>query len=244
MTKFNKTLAAATLAAAAFAVAPAASAADYRKCKDTEAAVAGGLIGGSLGTIIGEEIAGRGDRTEGAIAGAVIGGIIGSAIGDGASDCEKDGRIYRNGRYVGNHSHSHSTRGYPTTTRVSHSGHGTSYGQRSRGYNNGYNRGFDQRDSQLRQIDRQIRDLREERRFLKDRARYNGYNRQTERRLDRIARRLDRLKDDRKRVKRGTYVQSYGNGYGNNGYRNSGYRNDGYRNGGHYHGNNLCYSNH
>ena len=244
MTKFKNTLAAATLAAAAFAIAPAASAGDYRKCKDTEAAVAGGLIGGSLGTIIGEEIAGRGDKTEGAIAGAVIGGVIGAAIGDGASDCEKDGRIYRNGRYIGDYNRGYQTRGYPqtrthypNTRRVSHPGHGNAYGHRNRGYDrgyDGYNRGYDQRDRQLRQIDRQIRDLREERRFLKDRARYEGYSRGTERRLNRIARRLDRLKDDRKRVKRGDYGRSYDRGY----------RNSGYRNGGHYHGSNLCYSNH
>ena len=94
------------------ATAATAQAGDYRKCKDTEAAIAGGVVGGSLGTIIGEEIAGRGNKTEGAILGGIIGGIAGAAVGDSASDCEKDGRIYsraRDGRYY--------PRAYPTRTQ-------------------------------------------------------------------------------------------------------------------------------
>ena len=246
MTTLKTTLAAAAIAAAALSTATTAQAADYRKCKDTEAAVAGGLIGGSLGTIVGEEIAGRGDKTEGAIAGAVIGGIIGAAIGDGASDCEKDGRVYRNGRYVYDAPRGYSggypqTRtSYPAVTRVAHPSYGHGHGRHNRGYDRTYDRGYnsgyrvDYRDQEMRRIDRQIEDLRRERSFLKNEARYRGYSRQTERRLDRIARQLDRLKDRRKQVKRGSYA------------RHDGYRNDGYRrtSHGHYHGSNVCYSNH
>ena len=46
MKQFTKSLAVASVAAAAFALPATASASDYRKCKDTQAAIAGGLIGG------------------------------------------------------------------------------------------------------------------------------------------------------------------------------------------------------
>lgn len=212
MTKL-KTLAvaAATLAATATLAPMSAQAGDYRKCKDTEATVAGGLIGGSLGTIIGEEIAGRGNKTEGAILGGIIGGIAGAAVGDSASSCEKDGRIYTrhtDGRF---YPRAHTTN-YRT---VSHPHHGSQY--RNNGYRNHHydNRGYDrrhydngyqqwerQRNRRLRRIDRRIDDLRRERRDLKQRARYEGYRPWIDRRLSNIAYDLDRLKRDRKRIKR------------------------------------------
>lgn len=203
---FKKSLAAVTVAAAAFALPSAAMAGDYRQCNDTEAAVAGGLIGGSLGTILGEEIAGRGDKTEGAIAGALIGGVIGAAIGDGVSDCEKDGRIYRNGQFIG---------ATPAYTQVHHRGQHRDYRRdyrrgsephhRGRGYRDRDRRGHGytraQHDRDLRQIDRRINRLRNERRDLKHRARYER-GRWINRRLNEISYELDYLKDERRRVKR------------------------------------------
>lgn len=212
---FTKTLAAVTVAAAALSLPMAASAGDYRKCKDTEAAIAGGLIGGSLGTVIGEEIAGRGDKTEGAIAGALIGGVIGAAIGDGVSDCEKDGKIYRNGRVI-------SSVHYPSTTRQSANYRTVHHNRNNRGYNDRYrynDRGYQNRhynnrhyndrhysarqhDRDLRRIDRQMDALRYERNELKQRARYEGHRRWIDRRLREIGWQLDRLKDERRRVKK------------------------------------------
>ena len=237
--KMLKTLAVAASMIAA--TAGTAQAGDYRKCKDTEATIAGGVVGGSIGTIIGEEIAGRGNKTEGAILGGIIGGIAGAAIGDSASSCEKDGRIYdraRDGRYY--------PRAYPTSRTQSY-GYGNTTGYRTashpaRGHayghsNRGYDRGYRVDDRQLRRIDRRINDLRRERSQLKERARYEGRRRWIDRRLSEIAYDLDRLKRDRKQIKRGYS------------YRSNDYRRDNYRGGytnrvGHYHGPNLCYSNH
>ncbi|MGB6317922.1 MAG: glycine zipper 2TM domain-containing protein, partial [Litorimonas sp.] len=89
MKSFMKSLAVASVATAALALPATASA--KPGCDDTGATVAGGLVGGTLGAVIGEEIAGRGNNTEGAVAGAIVGGILGAAVGDGVSDCEKYG---------------------------------------------------------------------------------------------------------------------------------------------------------
>lgn len=216
-------LAVVTLAAAALALPTAASAGDYRKnCADTENAILGGVVGGSLGTVIGEEIAGRGDKTEGAVLGAIIGGIAGAAIGDGANDCEKyDQRrkIYTN--------HNRGYRTAPVVQKVHHRG--------GRGY------GYNHRSADpLWQVDREIEALRRERKHLKRERQYSrGYRPGIERRLDRIAWRLDELKRERKRIKR--FTNQYGNSYG---YRDGYHRKTTRR--GHYHGNsrNLCYSDH
>jgi hypothetical protein len=252
MTKTVKTaLAAVTLAAATLALPASASAADYRNnCSDTENAILGGVVGGSLGTVIGEGIAGRGDRTEGAVLGAIIGGIAGAAIGDGATDCEK--RYDRNRVYT---TQGQTTRHYPTRTQtrtvytsphvqtVGHPGrghghaHGRNRGNSSYGYNNRYN-------DPLYQIDRQIEDVRRRGDQLKREIRYSRhYNPRLERRLERNGRKLKELKRERRRIKKFTDRQRDRNsGYN----RNQGYGyNDGYRRG-HYHGNsrNLCYSDH
>ena len=209
MKSFTKTLAVATVTAAAFTLPSTAFASDYRNCNDTENAVAGGLIGGSLGTIIGEEVAGRGDRTEGAIAGAVIGGVLGAAIGDGVSDCEKDGKIYRNGRVIGTsagyrtiaHPHGYNDRRQYRDRR--------DYYQRDRDRGRNYNRGRQrgniytarEHDRDLRRIDYRIDQLRIERDRLKNRRHYQN-RRGADRRLREIAYELDRLKDERQRLKR------------------------------------------
>jgi uncharacterized protein YcfJ len=221
MTNLKTSLAVATVAAAAFALPGTALADDYRKCKDTEATVAGGLIGGSVGTIIGEEVAGRGNRTEGAIAGAVIGGVIGAAIGDGASDCEKDGRIYRNGRVISTYNQpvGYTTVRHPRGYQYNHRDYGRDYRRdnRHRGYDRG--RGYDyynaqQHDRDLRRIDRRMDRLRAERRQLKDRRRYER-GRWVDRRLSEIAFELDQLKDQRQRLKR-----QWDRARRNNGHRN------------------------
>jgi len=195
-------LAVVTLAAATLALPATASAGDYRKnCADTENAILGGVVGGSLGTVIGEEIAGRGDKTEGAILGAIIGGITGAAIGDGANDCEKynkRGKVYTT-----------QNRGYRTAPVV-HKVH-----HRSGGY--GYNH---RRADPLYRVDREIEALRRERKHLKRERQYSrGYRPGIERRLDRIGYRLDELKRERKRIKR--YTNRHGNNYG---YQNRNYR--------------------
>lgn len=235
---FTKSLAAVSLAAAALALPTAASAGDYRKCKDTEAAIAGGLIGGSLGTVLGEEIAGRGDKTEGAIAGAVIGGIIGAAIGDGASDCEKDGRIYRNGRAISSYQNpSYRQPAYQTVNHNRYQSRSRGHRPNHRGYNDGYNnRGYgysrQQHDRDLRRIDNRIDRLRHERQDLKQRLRYERRNRRMQRRLNEISYELDRLKDERRQVKR-----AWDNRRDRRDYRPRNRR-------GHYHGQTVCYDNH
>jgi uncharacterized protein YcfJ len=220
--KTKTALAAVALAAATFATPLTASAADYRKCKDTNNGVAGGVIGGSVGAAIGEQIAGRGDRTEGAVLGAIIGGIAGAAIGDGVSDCEKDKRF---------NDRRHVTTYYPTQTRNTnrgyrnvghHSNRNRSYGYNQRNRNYSYDRGYGHthygrsgRAERLYQIDRQIDDLRRERAFIKEECRRSRYARpRLERRLDKIAYRLDELKRERKRLKKGKdYRRDYRHAY-------------------------------
>lgn len=227
---FTKSLAAVSLAAAALALPTVASAGDYRKCKDTEATIAGGLIGGSLGTVLGEEIAGRGDKTEGAIAGAVIGGIIGAAIGDGASDCEKDGRIYRNGRVISTYQNANYRQ--PAYQTVHHRGNNRGYRHNDRQRHSSYGYSSREHDRDLRRIDRRIDRLRDERRDLKQRQRYERRGRWIQRRLNEISYELDHLKDERRRVKR-----AYDNRRDRRDYRPRNRR-------GHYHGQTVCYSDH
>ncbi|GHA93414.1 hypothetical protein GCM10009069_15600 [Algimonas arctica] len=243
MKQFTKSLAVASVAAAAFALPATASASDYRKCKDTQAAIAGGLIGGSLGTVLGEEIAGRNDKTEGAIAGALIGGIIGAAIGDGASDCEKDDRTYRNNRVISTahtptyqtaqyHGRQNNTRGYQQNQRGYNN-----RGQNNRGYNDrgyGNQRGYNaqQHDQDLRQIDRRMSRLRAERDDLKRAQRYQHGRRGIQRRLNEISYQLDALKDERRQVKRAWDNRRQPRGHQTQTRR------------GHYHGQTVCYSDH
>jgi len=188
-------IAAVTLAAASFALPAVAHAQSYNNynCSDTENAVIGGVVGGSLGSVIGKEIAGRGDRKEGAILGAIIGGVAGAAIGDGASNCEKTNTRLRTTntiRSTGTRNATIQTVGYNTKR-----GYNTSYG------NTSYSRGV--RVDPLYQIDRQIEQLRYERDQLKRERKYsNRFRPRIERRLDQIAYQLDDLKSERKRVKK------------------------------------------
>lgn len=238
---FSKTsLAAVSLAAATLltpAIAQAGNYSSYDKCKDTENAVAGAAVGGSLGAVLGKEIAGRGDNTEGAILGAVIGGIAGAAIGDGVNDCEKYKTNSRSrSGYTTVPSRGYSTnRGYstrPVVTTVAH--HGSGYGYSDRGYRNdgyGYNdRGNRGVNRKLRRIDNRINDLRRERKRIQ---KHQGWGRRRGdlRRLDYIASELHNLKRERKRLKR----------YANNRDDRRDYRPT---RRGHYHGSTVCYSDH
>ncbi len=60
----------------------------YEQCLRSNG-VAGGAIGGILGAIAGNRIAGRGNRTIGTIAGAGLGGIAGVAIEKASKKCDK-----------------------------------------------------------------------------------------------------------------------------------------------------------
>ena len=197
--KVKKALAAVTLAAATLALPVSAQAQSFndRNCSDTANAVLGGVVGGTLGTVIGEEIAGRRDRTEGAILGGIIGGIAGAAIGDGASDCENRNTGFRTttrGRtlsspivsrpVVGVQNVGFRTRNNTPRFQTTSFGHG-------------------HKVDPLYKIDREIDQLRYERDRLKKELKYSrGYNPRIERRLDRIAYELDCLKVERKRIKK------------------------------------------
>jgi len=239
-TKTKTALAAVTLAAAVFVTPLSASAADYRKCKDTVNGVTGSVIGGSVGAVAGREIAGRGDRTEGAVIGAIIGGIAGAAIGDGASDCEKDVR-YNERRVVTTRNHyptrtTNTHRGYQT---VGHNGHNRRTTNRNYGYDRGYgqDRGYNRRANRLYQIEREIDQTRREGDRLKRRLRNSyGPRPRLRRAIDENGRHLKYLKKERKRIKKASNRR--------NDYRRDDYRPQTRR--GHYHGTsrNLCYSDH
>ncbi len=57
-------------------------------------AVAGGLLGALAGSVIGSNVAGRGDRAGGAILGGVVGGAAGVAVGASAARCDDRGYYY------------------------------------------------------------------------------------------------------------------------------------------------------
>jgi hypothetical protein len=66
-------------------------------CRDRRAggAVAGGLLGGLAGSVIGSNIAGRGDRAGGAVLGGLVGGAAGVAIGaDASARCDERGYYF------------------------------------------------------------------------------------------------------------------------------------------------------
>jgi hypothetical protein len=90
-------LTAATLAAAAGATVPTvASAQPYYGRYDDDCrhgrqgnTVAGAIIGGIAGAVIGRSVAGHVDRGPGTVAGAALGGTIGAGIGNSASHCDR-----------------------------------------------------------------------------------------------------------------------------------------------------------
>lgn len=85
--KLKTALAAVTLAAASLATPLSAHANDGR-CADTSSTVLGAITGGVAGAAIGDGVARRGQSTEIGILGAVLGGLAGAAVGDSISGCE------------------------------------------------------------------------------------------------------------------------------------------------------------
>ncbi|MDX2236101.1 MAG: glycine zipper domain-containing protein [Hyphomonadaceae bacterium] len=91
-------LAAAAVAAVLGAAAPAA-ANDYHdrrgyeveRCQDqrNSRTAAGAVIGGVLGAVIGNNVAGNGARGEGAVLGGVVGAVAGGAIARRSADCDE-----------------------------------------------------------------------------------------------------------------------------------------------------------
>lgn len=65
-------------------------------------AIAGAIIGGIAGALIGNGVAGHGERGDGTAIGAVIGAGAGAAIGGSATDC-RDGRDYSHRYYRPNY---------------------------------------------------------------------------------------------------------------------------------------------
>lgn len=220
MALFNKakTLTAVALAATAFTALPAtASANDYRcEKKNDEAQVIGGVIGAVLGGVVGSEVAARGNGNEGAFLGAALGAAAGAGLGDESVKCrrERDHNNYRTADY------DYDSGYQPAVVNVGHRGRGH---RNYRHYEHRNYRGYND-------IDYQIRALRKERDELKYRNRYDS-SRWIDRRLRRIGRELDRLKD----IRRNRSYYGHRNNYRRNNYRR-----------GHYHGRsrNLFYSDH
>ncbi|MEP1230506.1 MAG: glycine zipper 2TM domain-containing protein [Litorimonas sp.] len=186
----KKSLVAITLAAATLVSPLTANAQNFssrQSNNDAGAQIAGGLIGGSLGAILGEEIAGRGNRTEGAIVGAIIGGVTGAAIGEGiASDNKTTRRVTNNSRF--------NNSGF--TTRIS---------TNNRGFNS--NQGFNHRVAassytQIDKIDYQLNALKRDRHDICVELEYRGYNPYLKKRLAQIDYEILELKDRRQFLKR------------------------------------------
>src|SRR5579863_6589326 len=71
---------------------------DYEDCRHHRQgnAVAGAIIGGIAGAVIGHGVVEREDRGAGATIGALAGGSLGAGIGSSATRCDRD---YRYGEY-------------------------------------------------------------------------------------------------------------------------------------------------
>lgn len=106
----GQALLAAAAMAAALAAAPQASAQDgYYRGRDYEAqrceqvrnsrTAAGAVLGGILGAVVGNNVAGNGARGEGAVLGGVVGAVAGGAIARNSGDCDRERHPDRYGRY-------------------------------------------------------------------------------------------------------------------------------------------------
>ena len=222
----TKKLAAVTLSVvaglAAFATPALANAQSYHNdsysaCRtaDKDAQVIGGLLGAVVGGVVGSQVSGNGARTEGSVLGAVLGGAAGVGIADDRRNCRSEAGIqpvnrtvYRSGGYAPAPTTYRGTSGYNNgaVITVGHSGH-NSHGYRGGNRSYSYDRGYDRRDRSLDRIDRRIRNLRAELRDLRRNRHHNGY-RYTERRIEQVGYELDRLKDKKRRIKKG-YNGSY-----------------------------------
>ena len=63
----------------------------YDGCQreQTNRGVAGALIGGALGAVIGSQAASRGVRTEGSLLGGAVGAVGGAAVGSSSAACQR-----------------------------------------------------------------------------------------------------------------------------------------------------------
>lgn len=230
---FNKTrlvaltLAAATLATPFYASAQSFSGQSFssRSNSDAGAQIAGGLIGGSVGAILGEEIAGRGNRTEGAVLGAIIGGVAGAAIGEGVADDGKksrrrsnrnfnnrgfNNRGFRNNRFSnrrfgnsGFNNRNFRRNGFNTQI-VHHSGGFNTFGSNHRFRNDP---GYGKRTSadiyhKIEKLDHRINVLKHEQKDIYAELEYSGHNKYLKDRLHYIDCEINELKDRRRHLKR------------------------------------------
>ena len=188
MAKLNakKTLTAVALAAATFATPALAHAGNYsatsyhEDCRtNTEQQVVAGAIGAVIGGVLGSQTAGNGARTEGSVLGAVLGGAAGAAIADGNNDCDKIRR--RNSTY-----RTTSTRGYDRGYTMNRTVHTTPRVRTVEHRDYGYNRGYTTGSRGYGYDDR------------------GGYGR-----VERIKRRMDRLRRERAELKREASYYGY-----------------------------------
>ena len=208
----------ATLATPTLAQAQSYHSDSYSACRtaDKDAQVIGGLLGAVVGGVVGSQVSGNGARTEGSVLGAVLGGAAGAGIADDRRNCRTENGIrpskhsgYSTSGYLPAPTAYHGTSSHRTgaIVTVGHPGHG------NRGYNHSYDRGYsrdyDRRARRLDRIDRRMRNIRAELRDLRRGRHHNGY-RYTERRIHELGYELDRLKDQRRRVKKGYKVSRRG----------------------------------
>ena len=75
----------------------------YDPCRreKTNRGVAGALIGGALGAVIGSNAAARGVRTEGSLLGGAVGAGVGAAVGNSSAACDNGYERAYDGRYAG-----------------------------------------------------------------------------------------------------------------------------------------------
>ncbi|HVV52830.1 MAG TPA: glycine zipper 2TM domain-containing protein [Caulobacteraceae bacterium] len=61
----------------------------YHQCQDrkTGNTVAGAVVGGLLGAVVGSQVSGHGARTEGSVVGGGLGALAGAAVGDDSVKC-------------------------------------------------------------------------------------------------------------------------------------------------------------
>jgi Glycine zipper 2TM domain len=144
-------------AAMASAQAPAAAQNYYgdRGCEQQQQQrmVAGAIIGGVAGAVLGNNVAARNAQTEGAVLGGVAGAAAGAAIGRATADCDSN---YRD-------SYGYNQRA-PDPYYNDSGNYGYGYGQQNSGYgyghpqNSGY--GYSQPQQECRWGEQRVRDRR------------------------------------------------------------------------------------
>lgn len=190
--------------------------------------IIGAIAGGVLGSEVAGRGDGTEGAIIGAIAGATAGAAIGD---DSRNCRKETGRAYRNNtttyrndatyRTVGHAGHRHTqsrpySNGYTRTTTYrssprtySNSGYSRSYtttrpysGSRSYGYDRGYDRGNYRQDRRkLERLDYRLKDLRRERKHLKNKLEY-GYDPYLKNQLVEVNYKIDRVKDKRRRIRK------------------------------------------